>query len=49
MKLTFSAASPFARKVRIAAIELGLIDKIQLAPVTVKVGEPNEEYSKSLH
>ena len=46
MKITFSAASPFARKVRIAAIELGLIDKIQLVPVTVKVGEPNEEYSK---
>jgi len=46
MKLTFSAASPFARKLRIAAIELGLIDKIQLVPVTVKVGEPNEEYSK---
>ena len=46
MKLTFSAASPFARKVRIAAIELGLIDKIQLVPVTVKVGEPNEAYSK---
>jgi len=46
MKLTFSAASPFARKVRIAAIELGLIDKIQLVPVTVKIGEPNEEYSK---
>jgi glutathione S-transferase len=46
MILTFSAASPFARKVRIAAIELGLIDKIQLVPVTVKVGEPNEEYSK---
>ena len=46
MKLTFSAASPFARKVRIAAIELGLIDKIQLVPVTVKVGEPNDEYSK---
>jgi len=46
MKLTFSAASPFARKVRIAAIELGLIDKIQLVLVTVKVGEPNEEYSK---
>ena len=30
MKLTFSPASPFARKVRIAAIELGLIDKIEL-------------------
>ena len=27
MKLSFSPASPFARKVRIAAIELGLIDK----------------------
>ncbi|HEY3677611.1 MAG TPA: hypothetical protein VGL45_02750, partial [Bradyrhizobium sp.] len=26
MKLSFSPASPFARKVRIAAIELGLID-----------------------
>ena len=31
MKLTFSPASPFARKVRIAAIELGLIDKIEFA------------------
>ena len=29
MKLTFSPASPFARKVRIAAIELGPIDKIE--------------------
>jgi len=32
MKLTFSPASPFARKVRIAAIELGLIDKIEFVP-----------------
>ena len=46
MKLTFSPASPFARKVRIAAIELGLIDKIQLTPVTVAPGTPNDEYSK---
>jgi glutathione S-transferase len=46
MKLTFSAASPFARKVRIAAIELGLIDKIELVPVTVAPGTPNDEYSK---
>lgn len=46
MKLTFSPASPFARKVRIAAIELGLIDKIELTPVTVAPGQPNEEYSK---
>jgi glutathione S-transferase len=46
MKLTFSAASPFARKVRIAAIELGLIDKIELTPVTTAPGTPNDEYSK---
>ena len=46
MKLTFSPASPFARKVRIAAIELGLIDKIELTPVSVAPGTPNDEYSK---
>ena len=46
MKLTFSPASPFARKVRIAAIELGLIDRIELIPSTVAPGTANEEYSK---
>src|SRR5262245_66676129 len=46
MKLTFSPASPFARKVRIAAIETGLIDKIELTPATVAPAQPNEEYSK---
>jgi len=46
MKLTFSPASPFARKVRIAAIELGLIDRIGFAPVTVAPGQPNDEYSQ---
>src|SRR5246127_5522254 len=46
MKLTFAPASPFARKVRIAAIELGLIDKIKLTPVTVAPGQQNEEYSR---
>jgi glutathione S-transferase len=46
MKLTFSAASPFARKVRIAAIELGLIDKIELVPATVAPGTANEEYQR---
>jgi glutathione S-transferase len=46
MKLTFSPASPFARKVRIAAIELGLIDKIEFTPATVAPGTPNDEYSK---
>jgi glutathione S-transferase len=46
MKLTYSPASPFARKVRIAAIELGLIDQIEFTPVTVAPGTPNDEYSK---
>jgi glutathione S-transferase len=46
MKLSFSPASPFARKVRIAAIELGLIDKIEFMPATVAPGRPNDEYSK---
>ena len=46
MKLTFSAASPFARKVRIAAIELGLIDRIEFVPATVVPGQPNDEYSQ---
>lgn len=46
MKLSFSPASPFARKVRIAAIELGLIDKIELVPATVAPGTVNEDYSR---
>src|ERR1700753_182694 len=46
MKLSFSPSSPFARKVRIAAIELGLIDRIELMPATVAPGQPNDEYSK---
>ena len=46
MKLTFSPASPFARKVRIAAIETGLIDKIEFTTATVAPAQANEEYSK---
>ena len=46
MKLTFSPASPFARKVRIAAIELGLVDKIEFVPATVAPGTPNDDYSR---
>jgi len=40
MKLSFSPASPFARKVRIAAIELGLIDKIEFVPAAVVPASP---------
>ena len=42
MKLTFSPASRFARKVRIAAIETGLIDKIEFTAATVAPGQANE-------
>lgn len=48
MKLTFSPASPYARKVRIAAIELGLIDRIEFVPVKVTPGEINETYSRTI-
>ena len=46
MKLSFSPASPFARKVRIAAIELGLIDRLEFVPTAVSPGQPNEAYSR---
>ncbi|WP_407158471.1 glutathione S-transferase family protein [Bradyrhizobium sp. STM 3557] len=46
MKLTYSPASPFARKVRIAAIELRLVDKIEFVPTAVVPGQPNDEYSR---
>ena len=46
MKLSFSPASPFARKVRIAAIETGLIDRIEFVPTSVVPGQPNDDYSK---
>ena len=46
MKLTFSPASPFARKVRIAAIELGVIDKIEMVSATVAPGTANEDYQR---
>jgi glutathione S-transferase len=46
MKLTFSPASPFARKVRIAAIELGLIDRIEFVPTSAVPGQPNDDYSR---
>ena len=42
MKLFYAPASPFARKVRAAAIELGLSDRIELEQVAVTPGQPNE-------
>jgi glutathione S-transferase len=49
MKLTFSPASPFARKIRIAAIELGLIDQIEFIAAKVVPGEPNDDYSHHIN
>ena len=49
VKLTFSAASPYARKVRISAIELGLMDKIELVPTTVTPTTMNEDYSSHVN
>src|SRR4051794_20933832 len=46
MKLTFSQGSPFARKVRIAAIELGLVDRIEFVPTTVAPTQRDDAYSK---
>src|SRR5665213_4088624 len=46
MKLSFSPSSPFGRMLRIAAIELGLLDKIEFMPATVVPAQPNEEYSR---
>src|SRR5436190_3387409 len=48
MKLTFSPSSPYARKVRIAAIELGLIGKIEFLATAVQPGKFNEEYSRDI-
>lgn len=49
MKLTFSPTSPFARKVRIAAIELGLIDRIELVTTSMVPGQLNESYSRDVN
>ncbi|MGB8399082.1 glutathione S-transferase [Bradyrhizobium sp.] len=49
MKLTFSPASPFARKVRIAAIETGLIDRIEFVAATVAPGQPNDQYARDIN
>src|SRR5271155_1258375 len=49
MKLAFTQSSPFARKVRIAAIELDLIDKIEFMAATVVPGQPNEQYTHDIN
>jgi len=46
MKLWYSPASPFARKVRVCAIELGLAARIELVQTTVVPSKPNEDLAR---
>lgn len=46
MKLHFSAASPYVRKVNVCAEELGLASRIEIVPTKVLPSEPNREYAK---
>ncbi len=46
MKLMYGPASPFVRKVRVTAIELGLDGKIELVPIEVAPGKPNGAYAR---
>lgn len=46
MKLWYAPASPFARKVRAAAIELGLHDRIELVELAVSPAKPNAELAR---
>ncbi len=45
MKLYHALPSPFVRKVRIAAMELGLADDVELLPIAVAPGKENEDYA----
>src|SRR5882757_8092445 len=49
MKLAFSQSSPFARKVRIAAIDRAPIDKIEFITPTVVPGTPSDAYARNVN
>jgi glutathione S-transferase len=46
MKLAFSGASPYARKVMIVAHECGLADRIEKVAMTVRPDQPNRELGR---
>ncbi|MBN9587174.1 MAG: glutathione S-transferase [Afipia sp. 62-7] len=49
MKLAFSPASPFARKIRIVAMELGLFDKIEfITPIKAVPATENDDYARTV-
>ena len=47
MKLAYSSASPYVRKVNICAEELGLASRIENVPTKVLPSEPNRDYARS--
>jgi len=49
MKLYYAAASPFVRKVRMAAHELNLSDKIELVESIVLPGKENADYANRVN
>jgi glutathione S-transferase len=46
MKLRYSPTSPFVRKVMVAAIETGLLDRIEKIPTSVAPTKPNEDVAR---
>jgi glutathione S-transferase len=50
MKLVYSLASPFARKIRITAMELGLFDRIEfVSPIKAIPVTENEDYARNIN
>lgn len=49
MKLHSATPSPFVRKVRIAALELGLFDQIKIIDMAVAPGKTDESYGLSVN
>jgi glutathione S-transferase len=49
VKLYGSLTSPFVRTVRIAAIELGLDDQIDLVPTIVRPTQPNRDFGATIN
>lgn len=49
MKLYHAAPSPFVRKVHMAALELGLMDRISLVATHVTPGRENDDYAEQVN
>ncbi len=49
MKLMYSPTSPFVRRVRAVAIELGVAGRLELEPVQVAPGRANEAFAEQVN